>query len=845
MRKPVLATLILASATMFSGCGEDVNPSGSETGRIAPSVDLDTKVVASRSQSRAEADRITVGDLQLRLTAADGSYSNSWTSIAEFPVDTEFKVGSYTIEAFYGDIAEEGFEKPYYYGSQELTVAPDKTTDVALSASLANSMVTVVYTDAFRNYMTSFGATLHSAGGAYINYADDETRPVYLRPGNVTLSVALTKPNGKSATVEAANFTAEGRHHYTVTVDVNNGNVGDAVLTVSFDDTLDEESVEIELSDELMNAPAPTATPQGFTPDTPIELVAGDAIPSCKMSLIARGKLSSVTLTTNSASLLAQGWPAEVNLMALSAAERATLSGLGLSTLGLWNNPDQMAIVDFSAVLPHISYVEGTDNQSTFTLVVKDRFSKVSEPLTLAVSLEPVVLNITDPQLIDYGTTSTLSFNLEFNGNNPESNVVMQYANDRGTWTNVPFSSIAPASRATSVYAASVEVPSCDSDILLRAVYKTTSAKSQTVKFQQPSFRLAVKDADVFTATAKATMTDREGNAAAIADEAALMISTDGKNYSSLSPARDGIEYSLTGLTPATTYYIKAVVNKAHSKPTVFTTEAAAQLPGSDMEKWTSTKKGDYQYLWVPESPWQTVNELTCSTSGSGSGNGLNTGGCAYKATSGTIPANGRSTYSNSYGGTFGTTKHADGHTVGNATIHSDKGHTGNAALIRTVGYGTGNSAGSSTGNPASGFNSCQNVAAGELFLGEYNNGAVYSGYTFTSRPKSLSFYYHYTSYGSSGDYGDCEIIVMDALGNPIASASKTLTALSAYDNVTLPLNYTSATKAAKIMVRFKSSANPSLTNNSTWLYGPGNKNVSGGEYVGSELYIDDIQLNY
>ncbi|MDE6094185.1 MAG: hypothetical protein K2F61_05355, partial [Muribaculaceae bacterium] len=57
--------------------------------------------------------------------------------------------------------------------------------------------------------------------------------------------------------------------------------------------------------------------------------------------------------------------------------------------------------------------------------------------------------------------------------------------------------------------------------------------------------------------------------------------------------------------------------------------------------------------------------------------------------------------------------------------------------------------------------------------------------------------------------------------------------------------NYRVNKVASKIMVRFKSSANPSLTNNESWLYGPGNKNVSGGEYVGSELYIDDIQLNY
>ena len=48
-------------------------------------------------------------------------------------------------------------------------------------------------------------------------------------------------------------------------------------------------------------------------------------------------------------------------------------------------------------------------------------------------------------------------------------------------------------------------------------------------------------------------------------------------------------------------------------------------------------------------------------------------------------------------------------------------------------------------------------------------------------------------------------------------------------------------------MMRFVSSANESIYNSestSNWRC-PGVKNTSGGEYTGSELYIDDITLTY
>lgn len=217
--------------------------------------------------------------------------------------------------------------------------------------------------------------------------------------------------------------------------------------------------------------------------------------------------------------------------------------------------------------------------------------------------------------------------------------------------------------------------------------------------------------------------------------------------------------------------------------------------------------------------------------------------GYAYKSTSGTIPANGRSTKSTASGMTAST----DGHTDGNASLHTDKAHTGNnAALIRTVGWGSSNTAKASGGDNA-GFATCDNMTPGELYVGSYNGDPQY-GIEFKSRPSALKFYYHYDPVTSgNGDFGTAEIAVYDSNGNTIASNKVELREQASYKEVTMPLTYNKGCeKAAKISIIFRSSENAAaLEKNKTFWRTPGARNLTGGEYVGSELYIDDVDLIY
>ena len=814
MKKRILAAGFtgLACVALLSGCGDDFTPGGAaNTGSIMPLLDLDAKPVSSQSESRS-GETVTADDLMIRLSSADGTYSKEWTSVAEFPTDQQFKVGDYHFEAFYGNIEDEGFEKPYYYGDQDIKVTDGGTTKVALTASLANTMVSVSYTEAFTKYMTAYSAELHSDGGAYIYYGGGETRPAYLRPGTVSLNVTVTKPNGKTATLQAAKFTGKPRYHHHVTVDLNNGEVGDVVMVIMFDDNTDEQPVEIDLSDKVFNAPAPEITTEGFNGDQGLTFAPGmSPSDNVAVSVVARGGIASMMMTTKSATLVSQGWPEEVDLAAAPENLRSRMEALGIVAKGLWKNPDQMAVVNLNKVLANMNYVDGADNTSTITFVVTDRYNKTSEPVTLTVNVEPLELSVSNPGAL-YTGASELEFDLGYNGADVEKQVSVDVKNERGTWSVVPMLSVAPISRSGEKYRVKVSVPADDRAVELRAKCGKLETPSIVVERKEVDYTVAAADENVFATYAYVTLNGAD------AASASLLVSTDGIKYNAAGTEVAGAGLlKVSGLNPATSYFVRAAVNGTQCKPCEFTTEASAQLPNGDLETWYRVA-GKSKNWWIDypgadeNAVWGTMNKLTTSQGGSSGASGA-----AYSAFSGTRPV--------------------------------DSAVKGKGAVISTVGWGDANTAW--LGQIGSGLRGgkCEHLTVGELYLGTYNaqnEAPDYSGLDFASRPSSMSFYYKYTV-RNAADWGVAEIHVLAADGTEIASGSRQLSAVNDYTPVSIDLNYAvGAKKAALIKVMFKSSGNSdcqSVSNDN--LSSPPSANLSDGRYTGSELYIDEIVLNY
>ena len=833
MKKPLFLGFLCSALLLgVSACSDGDTPGVKGYGKISPTVDLDGNVKSSRS--RVEAGDITVNDLSVKLTSADGSYSNTWASVAEFPTDQQFKIGEYTFEAFYGDEYSEGFEKPYFHGSQTIEVNENVTTPVSLTAELANTMVTIQYTDNFRDYMSAWSAQLHSNGGNYIDYVSTETRPAYLRPGDVEIYVDYTKQNGKSYRFLAATFTAAAKTHYTVTIDLNQ-DAGAASITVIFDEATVEGPVTINL-DDIENAPAPVVTYTGFTPEQVMTVVPGYLQgQSPKFSIVAQAGLKAVKMTTISATLLAQGWPAEVDLCHCDASTQQRLINLGFAGRGLFKNPDKMATIDLTGMIEKIAVVSG-DNTTTITLVAEDNMTKASEPITLTINAEDLNLELANARTLIQGD-SELTIDLLYNGGDPTGVVDIQYFNERATWSTMPVTYTAQTNNSRTVspinrYTAVVTTPDATSDLKIRAIIGAGTSSSVTSTDVTIDRETAVVTPAVSAGGAYATKAIVDCTAATsqvavtgaqleslLAGSTVYLSSDGGANFTRANATYNSGKqsYTITGLTPAASYQVKVSTGTgsvSELPAASFTTEAAAQLPNGNCDGATSVAGSgrNWQNIAFPDG-WGTNNPMTTSQ----------VSNYAYCRISGTIA--------------------------------SSDAVSGSAVLLRTVGWGKGNTA---VGN--SSLRVMHYADAGLYHLGS-SRSARPKGYTgvsgslntddldcgiaFSSRPSALTFKYKYTP-KNAADKGQAYIWVKDASGNIIAEGVTELTSASSYTTATISLSYSAHVKGAKIYVRFLSTCVPdALQRDTNWITSPPAGNLSDGKYLGSQLLIDDIVLTY
>jgi hypothetical protein len=852
MKKKLLLGLLgaagsLGLASSLVSCSDTFNPSTDSEGKLLVSVNLNKDVVSSASnkksvaESRADAQSVSASDLALKLTSESGTFSREWASAADLSDPVSVAVGKYTLEAYYGSLEDEGFDKPYYYGANDLTIEENRTTPISVTASLANSMVRVELSDMFTTYFAGYKVSLRSEEGNEIEYANSEdtsveTRSVYFKPGEITATIEITKKNGTTATLEPKSFTAEARHSYVLKFDVNGGEADNATLTLTYDDQVDVEDVEIDLSDAILNAPAPTITTDGFTSGDSWTNIEGEtSTHSPKVTTVAHAGIDGVVLNTNSATLLAQGWPSEIDLVNGDATAIALMQTLGLKVIGV-TKPDKMAMVDFSGVMSHLSYVDGGDNTSTFTLQVRDKNSRIAEsPVTFSVTTEKMTFSIEKINTLLVGA-STLEFDFATNSAS-YANLKLQVKNERNTWDNTTVQSITPVADKSGVYHVVATIPATTTAVDLRAIlgtrallftvervnysYSLSAVENGTFGWQA-AFDIIVTDNDAASAARKRTTAKRTASRAATVSydpsNVSFEISTDnGSSWTTVTATKlQANRYLVKGMTAGTSYQVRATCDGAVSTASTFTTEAAGeQLYNSDMEEWYSNKTYSGNY-WTCEYPgkdtstiWGTMNLLTTSD---GTSKWSGTGKYAYVAYSGT---------------------------------RQDSSHHGgsSSAIIETVGWGSGSTAiGSSSG--------CKKVTVGELYLGSYDstNQVAKYGIAYSSRPSSLEFYYMYTA-KNSADYGYAFIKVLDASGNVLAEKSQNLTATDSWNKVTLDISslYSSSfAAAATLQVGFKSSGNSSATTISDdWLSYPAFGNLSDGRYTGSSLYIDDIKLNF
>lgn len=811
MKKVYYGLLSLLCAGLVS-CAKDEAQS-SLKGRIDVRVNTDQSLSDEMSRAAGEVTEPDLKDFALTIASADGEVSNSWDSFEKFePVFVE--VGTYTVTASYGEAESEGFDALSYLGSTNVEVRKDETAEAAVTCTINKAKVSVAYTDDFKKYFSSYSAYVSSSKGNKVTYAADETRGAYFVPGDLSLFLELTRQGiSQKITLNPKNFTAEVKHEYRLTMDVD---ASTASLNIIFNDNpASEENVSINISDEALNAAPPVFTPYGFKSGETLEVLEGETVSSEKLEayLNAPAGLSKCELTTVSEALKAQGWPEKVDLINLTEEQSQKLTELGLSTRGLGANHDKIALIDFRNVLSHLYCVADGNDTHVFTLKATDALTKVSDDLVLNVTTRNNGFAITLPESVPYGVnTMTVSLNLE--GDPSQVTFWYMFMNVWQEFTAEQVD-IQPGAEANK-YAVTLTYPMplnyTDTNVKFKAEHRNKRFEGE-VRVDDPELTLSLKngDADVWAKHVDLQVTSNIEDGWVATSENVRFQSWENGTWKDLSFSYNSTEFIVTNLESNMDYRLRVIDKDDDTRTSTFVevhTEAELSVPNGDMEDWYCTNPQNnnwavwYVYNEGEQPVWDTMNLLTTSTNGK----------YRYNSNSGTIRTDGKT--------------------------------SGYAAQIRAVGWGNGNTA-------AGGASICHNATVGQLYIGRYDPNtqkAVYDGIEFTSRPKSLIFDYKYTP-GKGGDQYYAEIVILNKQGETVTEIGHGLSrngnSVGEWSPMTIDIEYTDEgkkMKATHMYIVFKSGDKAGKDYCNTL---PSFGNLSDGEFVGSEFFVDNIKLNY
>ena len=219
-------------AGLMASCQNDELAGTSGEGYIQlSSVKIDKNVITKAGETEI---------IAVDILNADGStfrHADDWTTLQGeaflVPAGTTYTVKAYSN----GKEEAQGFDaEPVYAGEKQVTVEAGVNQTVDLTCKLAQSMVSVSYSDKFKKYFTDYTSVVTGAEeNLALTFGADETRAAYVLAGqSLNISLTLTPQGGteqefsQSITDEAVAAT-----HYKVNYDVNTEGSGNLQVTVN------------------------------------------------------------------------------------------------------------------------------------------------------------------------------------------------------------------------------------------------------------------------------------------------------------------------------------------------------------------------------------------------------------------------------------------------------------------------------------------------------------------------------------------------------------------------------------------------------------------------------------
>lgn len=843
IRYTAVASLIAVMAAGASSCSDNMTNSGLGSGMLQVKIDVSPTIHAGGDISVPSGivDAPQPDDFDIYLTDTEGTRA-LWTSDISDAMPERLLPGRYDLTAVSGTPGSEGFGSPCFSASTAIEINTGQTTTAAVTASLATALVDIDFDPSVAQTFSDVSATLHSFSGHYVNYPLGETRPAFIRPGDITLSFSVTMPDGRNLMFYSLTLTdSRAATYYRISVDASTDSDGNPVVTARTSNGIES---SVTLTPEFVGARGPELSASGFTSNRTITLSEGATPAEPLVATVSSASLSHLYFTAI-APTLGSTFTREMDLLNLSQVEADSLKLYGLVTSGLHKGNVDKATVDLTQLVRHLRYVDAAI-PSTMSLLAVDADERISAPLVLSVDIAPVELSIESvsdaiigvnvAQMIVRTSTPQLDGNLTLQAFDAEDN----------EWTNLTVSSI--EHDGDNRWAVNFIVPEGVSPVTVRAIYCDEERTTFTVKRSSPSYTIAV---DPFALHADILITADDERMTGIVTSAMQIYTDGGKTRLQLLERRPSEgRIKVSGLEAGKNYSLLPTLVASPSEsdfgPTLsFRTENASQFANGDFERVVFDA---IKYSDMPSGGRYSQNTVEIY-------NRQNRTSFDLKTPASWCTVNAKTFCRQS-------TNHNTWYLAPSTYIVEDAASGAYAVRLDCVGYDTHGADIPDylqTSQPYTPYSlnvpAGYSRAAGRLFLGFYSYDAETEteqydqGIEFESRPSALNGFYKYLS--TSANPGATAIARIEVLGDAygteivIARGEKMLAPALSYTAFTIPLAYEHfGVKATHLRVLFAASSNigdiESETEHIVVIPYP-----QTSTFLGSSLWLDNLSLSY
>lgn len=319
-------------------------------------------------------------DLVFSLTVYDAysnqvAYVEDCSTLAENPM--EIRVGTYTAVASSASSGPAAFDAPFYSGSTEFSVAADEVTNIDITATVANTKVTVEYSDEIADNFQSYDFTVTNGQGQLVFSTVDCTaedgrlvsRDGYFTvTGTLTWTLSLVNNDGQkyqdlTGTIDGVKAAQHYRFSWSLAHEPDN--IGAGAITVILDDSMNEKEYDLVLDPDDTTVPEIT---EDFEYSDVISVEIGESV-SRKLTVNSPDGFSSLQLTYPDPSTFA---PVKVELAGASEETISALSAIGISASSVASETTstEVDVTSYLSSLPIATYqvtVLAVDRGNTYT----------------------------------------------------------------------------------------------------------------------------------------------------------------------------------------------------------------------------------------------------------------------------------------------------------------------------------------------------------------------------------------------------------------------------------------------------------------------------------------------